>query len=95
MPPVHIPPTLTCIGVQLTKMTAVAVVSRLVTDTFDVPQGGCVVKSSVCNDVTLYFPKGAVDRSIIGSLQVTHTFWDVFIVIVILCRTMAKFILIL
>ena len=52
-------------------MTTLAVISRLITDTFEVPTNGCIVKSSVCEDITLEIPKGAVDKPIKGGMKVS------------------------
>lgn len=62
------------IQVQLTELTAITVVTRLISDTFEVSVGGCEVQSSVCPEVLLRFPAGAVETNIKGSLMVQYTF---------------------
>lgn len=57
------------INVQLTKLTAVAVVTRLITDTFDVTVDGCDIQSSWCSDIKLHFPEGAVGKTVTGQMQ--------------------------
>ena len=58
------------IQVQISKLTILAVVTRLITDRFHVTPKGCVVKSSVCHDVTIEFPEGAVDKTMEGTMKV-------------------------
>jgi hypothetical protein len=61
------------IQVKITKLTSLAVISRLITDTFEVTASGCVVRSSVCSDITIVFPEGAVDRRVNGSMKVCQS----------------------
>ncbi|XP_031556430.1 uncharacterized protein LOC116293177 [Actinia tenebrosa] len=49
--------------------TILAVVTRLITDRFQVTPKGCVVRSSVCDDVTIEFPQGAVDKTVEGTMK--------------------------
>jgi len=67
--------------VQLTKLTAVAVVTRLITDTFHVTVDGCEVTSSWCSDVRLCFPKGAVENTITGKVQARTN--DIVVIMII------------
>jgi hypothetical protein len=60
------------IQVKIRELTTLAVVSRLITQEFEVTSKGCVVTSSVCHDVTVEFPEGAVDKTVKGKMQVNH-----------------------
>ncbi|XP_031574841.1 p53-induced death domain-containing protein 1-like isoform X2 [Actinia tenebrosa] len=65
----HLNSAYICLEIMIGERKALAVVTRLITDTFEVTDKGCVVRSSVCEDVTLEFPEGAVDESSMGSLK--------------------------
>lgn len=56
--------------ISLTRLTAVAVVTRLITNILEVPPSGCEIRLSVCPSITIRFPEGAVDTLIKGELQV-------------------------
>jgi hypothetical protein len=66
------------IQVKISKLTTLAVISRLITDRFEVTASGCVVTSSVCNDVTVEFPEGAVDKTVNGTMKVCKVIDQIF-----------------
>jgi hypothetical protein len=66
------------IQVKISKLTILAVISRVITDTFEVTASGCVVTSSVCNGVTVEFPEGAVDKTVNGTMKVCTVIDQVF-----------------
>jgi hypothetical protein len=62
------------IQVQIRELTTLAVVSRLITDR--ITSSERVNRSSVCHNVTVEFPEGAVGETVNGKMQVC---WNCFL----------------